>query len=83
MVTGKMLINKPHKNFTKVSFHISTIWGIEPNNLFLSSLALRLTWNICDVIIKSTMFRSNFVIRSFFIEVIFITRVLRISISNH
>ena len=80
MVTAKMLINKSHKNFTG-SFHIGTIWGIEPNNLSLSSLTLGFTWNICAVIIKSTILKNNVVIRSCFIEVIFIARVLRNSIT--
>ena len=57
-----MPINKSHKNFTTVSFHISAPWGIEPNNLFLSSLTLGLTWNICNVIIRSTIFKSNVLI---------------------
>ena len=83
MVTGKMLINESHKNFTNVSFDISTITGIEPNNLSLASLTLRWTWNICGILIKSTIFKSNVVIRSCFIEVIFISRVLRNSIANH
>ena len=81
MVTWKMFIKKSHKNFTNVSLHINTILGIEPNNLSLSSLTLGLTWNICDVIIKP-IFKSNVVIRSCFIEVIFITRVLRNSTTS-
>ena len=40
MVTGKMLINESHKKFTNVSFNISTISVIEPNNLSLSNLTL-------------------------------------------
>ena len=83
MVRGKMLINESHKYFTNVGFHISTIRGIEPNNLSLASLALGWTCNIRDIFIKSTIFKSNVVIRSWFIEVIFITRVLRNSIANH
>ena len=59
MVMEKMFINKSHKNFTNVSFHISTIWRIEPNNLSLWSLTLGLTWNICDVIIKSAILRAK------------------------
>ena len=45
MVTGKIneLINESHKYFTNVSFHISTIRGIEPNNLPLASLTLEWT----------------------------------------
>ena len=62
------------KNLTNVSFHISTIRGIELNNLSLMSLRI---WNICDGFIKSTIFKSNVVIRSCFTKVIFITRVLR------
>ena len=77
MVTEKMFINKSHEDFANVSFYISTIWGIEPNNMSLSSLTLALTWNICDFKAKSTIFKSNFVIRSCFIEVILITRVIR------
>ena len=69
MATGKMLINESHKNFTNVSFHISTIRGIKPNNLSLASLTLGWTWNICDIFIKSNIFKSNVVIRSCFIEV--------------
>ena len=65
-----MFFNKSHKKFTNVSFHISAIWGIEPNNLSLLSLMLRLTWNICDVIIKSTICKNNVVITSCFVEVI-------------
>ena len=83
MVIGKMLINEPHKNFTNVSFHISTIRGIEPNNLPVASLTLGWTWNICVICIKSTIFKSNVVIRICFIEVVFIARVLRNSIANH
>ena len=83
MVTRKMLIDESHKYFTNVSFHISTIRGVEPNNFSLASLTLEWTWNICDIFIKSTIFKSNVVIRSHFIEVIFITRVLRNSIANH
>ena len=64
MVTGKMFINKSHKNFTNVGFHISTISGIEANNLSLASLTLEWTWNISDIFIKSTIFKSNVVIRS-------------------
>ena len=56
MVTGKMLINESHKYFTNVSFHISTISRVEPNNLSLANLTLEWTWNICDILIKSTMF---------------------------
>ena len=58
MVTGKMLINASHKNFTNVSFHISTIRGIEPNNLSLSILTLRWTGNISNIFIKSTFLRA-------------------------
>ena len=76
MVTGKILIKESHKNLTNVSFH-STIRGIELNNLSLASLTLRWIWNICGSFIKSTIFKSNVVIRSCFTEVIFITRVLR------
>ena len=65
-----MFFSKSHKKFTNVSIHISTIWGIEPNNLCLLSLMLGLTWNICDVIIKTTIFKNNVVIRSCFVEVI-------------
>ena len=53
------------------------------NNLSSSSLTLGLTWDICDVIIKSTIFKSNVVIKGYSIEVIFITRRLRNSITNH
>ena len=53
------------------------------NNLSPSSLTLGLTWDICDVIIKSTIFKSNVVIKGYSIEVIFITRRLRNSITNH
>ena len=53
------------------------------NNLAPSSLTLGLTWDICDVIIKSTIFKSNVVIKGYSIEVIFITRRLRNSITNH
>ena len=35
MVTRKMLINESHKYFTNVSFHISTIRGVEPNNILI------------------------------------------------
>ena len=56
MVTGKMLINESHKYFTNVSFHISTIRGVEPNNLSLASLTVEWTGNLCDIFIKSTMF---------------------------
>ena len=59
MVTRKMLINESHKYFTNVSFHISTIRVVEPNNLSLASLTLEWTWNICDIFIKSTIFKSN------------------------
>ena len=47
VVTEKRLINEYHKNFTNVSFYISTVRETEPNNLSLSSLTLRWTWNIC------------------------------------
>ena len=77
MVTGKKLINESHKNFTNVSFRISTMKGIQPNNLYLSSLTLRWTWNVCNIFIKSEIFKINVVIRSCFIEVVFITRVFR------
>ena len=77
MVTENMFINKSHKDFANFSFHISTIWGIEPNSFSLSSLTLGLTWNMCDVKMKSTIFKSNVVNRSCFITVILITRVLR------
>ena len=83
MVTGNMLINESHKYFTKVGFHISTIRGIEPNNLSLASLMLEWPLNICDIFIKSTIFTSTLVIRSCFTVVIFITRVLRNSTANH
>ena len=83
MATEKMLIHESHKNLTNVSFHISTVRGIEPNNLSISSLVLGCTCNICDIFIKSTIFKSNIVIRSCFIEVTFITKVLRNSITNH
>ena len=83
MVTGKMFINKSHKKLINVSFHISTIWGVEPNHLSYSSFTLRLTRNICNVIIKSTIFKSDVVIRSYFIEKIFITRGLRNAIINN
>ena len=53
------------------------------NNLSPLSLTLGLTWDICDVIIKSTIFKSNVVIKGYSIEVIFITRRLRNSIANH
>ena len=75
------MISKSHKNVTTVSFHISTISGIEPNNLSLSRLTLNL--NICDVIIKFTIFKNNVVIRGSFSNVIFITKVLRNSITHH
>ena len=58
MVMGKMLINESHKYFTNVSFHISTIRGIEPNNLPLASLTLEWAWNICDIFIKSTISKN-------------------------
>ena len=74
MVTGKLLVNESYKNFTNVSFHIKSTRGTEPNNLSLSSLTLRWTWNICDIFIKFTIFRGNVVIRSCFIEVTFITK---------
>ena len=80
MVTGKMLMNESRKNFTNVSFNISTISVIEPNNLSLSNLTLGWTWNMCDIFSKSTILKSNIVIRSCFIKVIFITRVLRNSL---
>ena len=83
MVTGKMLINESNKYFTNVSFNNSTIRAVEPNNLPLASLTLEFTWNICDIFIKSTIFKSNIVIRSCFIKVIFVTRVLRNSTANH
>ena len=83
MVTEKMFSKKLNKDFANFSLNITTIGGIEPNNLSLPSLMLLLTWNICDVIIKSTIFKSNIVIRSCFIEVTFITKVLRNSITNH
>ena len=83
MVTGKKLINESHKNFTNVSFRISTMKGIQPNNLYLSSLTLRWTWNVCNIFIKSAIFKINVVIRSCFIEVVFITRVFRNWIANH
>ena len=83
MVTRKVFIDESHENFTNVSFHISTIKGIEPNNLSVSSLTLGWTWNICDILIKSTIFKSNVVIRGCFVKVIFIRRVLRNSIANH
>ena len=71
MVTTKMFfINVFHKELTKVSFHISTIWGTKPDNLSLLNLMLGLTWNICDVIMKFTIFKNNVAIRSCFIEVI-------------
>ena len=79
MVMGKMLVNESHKYFTNVSLHISTIRGIEPNNLSFASLMLEWAWNICDIFI---FFKSNVVIRSCFIEVIFITRVFRNWIAN-
>ena len=53
------------------------------NNLSPSSLTLGLTWDICDVIIKSTIFKSNVVIKGYSVEVIFIARRLRNSITNH
>ena len=80
MVTGKMLMNESRKNFTNVSFNISTISVIEPNNLSLSNFTLGWTWNMCDIFSKSTISKSNIVIRSCFIKVIFITRVLRNSL---
>ena len=80
MVTEKMLINKFHKNF---SFHISTISGIEPNKLSLSSLTLGWAWNMRYNFIKSTIFKSNVVVRTCLIKVIFIGRVLKNSIANH
>ena len=83
MVMGKMLINKSHKNVTTVRFHISTIWGIEPNNLSLPRLMLGLTLNICYVIIKSTIFKNNVVTTGSFSKVIFITKVLRNSTTYH
>ena len=67
-----MLINKPHKNFTNVSFYTSTIKATEP---------LGLTWNMCDAIINFTTFKNNIVITGCFVEVILITRVLRYSIT--
>ena len=78
-----MPINESHKNFNDVSFPISTIREIEPNNLSLSSLTLGWTCYICNIFIKSTIFESNVVIRSSFIEVSFITTVLKNSIANH
>ena len=83
MVMGKMLINKSHKNVTTVRFHISAIWGIEPNNLSLPRLMLGLTLNICYVIIKSTIFKNNVVTTGSFSKVIFITKVLRNSTTHH
>ena len=83
MVTGKMLINESHKNFSNVSFHISTIRRIEANNLSLASLTLGWTWNISDIFIKSAILKSNVLIRSCSIDVIFIARVLRSSVANH
>ena len=53
------------------------------NNLSPLSLTLGLTWDICDVIIKSTIFKSNVVIKGYSVEVIFITRRLRNSIAIH
>ena len=58
MGTGKMLINKSHENFTNVSFHISTIRGIEPNNLSLASLMFGWTWNICDISLNTLLLRA-------------------------
>ena len=55
MVMEKMLMNESHKNFANVNFHISTIRGIEPNNLSLASLTLGWAWNISDIFIKSTV----------------------------
>ena len=59
MVTGKMLINESHKNFSNVSFHISTIRGIDSNNLSLTSLTVEWTWNISDIFKKSTILITN------------------------
>ena len=53
------------------------------NNLSPLSLTLGLSWDICDVIIKSTIFKSTVVIKGYSIEVIFITRRPRNSIANH
>ena len=83
MVTGKMLLKKSHKNLINVSFHISTELGIEANNLSLLSFTLEWAWNICRFIIKFTVFESNVAIKSCFIEVVFIARVLKNSITNH
>ena len=64
MVTEEMLINDSHKNFTSIlpnfykSFQISTISGIQPNYLPLSSLTLAWTWNICDIFVQSTILRA-------------------------
>ena len=64
MVTEEMLINDSHKNFTSIlpnsykSFQISTISGIQPNYLPLSSLTLGWTWNICDIFVQSTILRA-------------------------
>ena len=43
-----MLTEECHKNITNVTFNISSIEGIETNNLSLSCLTLGWTWNICD-----------------------------------
>ena len=83
MVTEKMLIKKSHKNFINFSFHISTVLGNEANNLSLLSFTLEWAWNICRFIIKFTVFESNVAIKSCFIEVVFIARVLKNSITNH
>ena len=71
-----MLINKSHKISTNVSFHIRTIWGVEPNDLSLSRLTFRLAWDILNGFIVSTIFNSDIVTRGCFIEMIFITRAL-------
>ena len=83
MVMGKMVLNKSHKYVTTVSFYISTVLGIESNNFSLSRVTLGLTWNTCDVIIKSTIFKKNAVIRGSFSKVLFISKVLRNSITHH
>ena len=57
-----MLINKSHKISTNVSFHICTIWGVEPNDLSLSRLTFRLAWDILNGFIVSTIFKSDIVL---------------------
>lgn len=78
-----MLINKSHKSFANVSFHIRITWAVEQNILSLSRWTVELTWNICDVIVNYIVFKSKIVIRGCFIEVISIARIIRHLFANH